>query len=67
MAKVSRLRDKEGKFLESSPYSKKQLAIRLLKQDEKKLREQAEKEGVTPTELARKAIAEWLNQQEKSA
>ena len=53
-------RDERGKFIESSPYGKKNVSTRLLKEDELKLLEQSEKLGLSPAEIARIAIAEWL-------
>ena len=53
-------RNERGRFIESSPYGKKNVSTRLLKQDELKLLEQSEKLGLSPAEIARIAIAEWL-------
>ena len=64
---VNRARNKKGEFTNSSPYSKKHLSVRLLKEDDKTLKDLAVKKNITPTELARIAIAEWLKQQEETA
>lgn len=64
---ASRKRNSNGKFIESSPYGKKNLGIRLLKKDESTLIKMAKEKDITPTELARIAIAEWLKQQEETA
>ncbi len=61
----SRPRDDKGKFIESSPFGKKLIAVRLFKSDQEKFFSQSEKLGISPTELARKAITEWLNEKEQ--
>lgn len=63
---MNRPRNKEGKFVESSPFGKKVISVRLLKPDQDKLLIASEKLGVSPTELARQAISEWLESKEKS-
>ncbi len=64
---VSRVRDSGGKFIKASPYGQKNIGIRLLKEDEAKLLKMAEEKGITPTEMGRIAIAEWLAMREKFA
>ncbi len=59
-----RPRDEKGQFTDSTPYAKRILAVRLFKEDDKKISEKAKKKGMTPTEIARIAIAEWLKQNE---
>ncbi len=58
-------RNKKGKFIECSPYGKKNISTRLPKSDEEKLLKQSEKLGLSPAEIARIAIAEWLAKQER--
>ena len=65
---AGKTRDSNGKFVKSSPYGNKNLGIRLLKKDELTLLEIAKQRDITPTELGRIAITEWLaNTREKSS
>lgn len=57
-------RSQKGTFIESSPFGKKNVSTRLLKEDEAKLIEQSKKFNLTPAEIARLAIAEWLKNHE---
>ena len=59
----TRRRDKEGKFIETSPFGKKIISVRLLKSDQEKFLDQSKNRGLSPTELARVAISEWLESQ----
>lgn len=59
---ADRPRDREGKFLESSDLGDKTLGLRLFKKDQSKFLRIAEEMGLTPTELCREAINEWLKQ-----
>ena len=57
---ADRLRNKEGKFVKSSPLGDKTLGLRLYKKDQEKFLEIAKEFDMSPTELARYAIQEWL-------
>ena len=56
----NRPRNKEGKFVKFSPLGDKTIGLRLYKEDQQKFLEVAEKFDMSPTELARYAIQEWL-------
>ena len=58
--KLKKLRDKTGKFVESSPFGKKVISCRLYKTDQENFLNQSQELGLTPAELARLAIKEWL-------
>ena len=62
---MNRPRNKEGKFVEYSPLGKRVISVRLPKPDENKLLSFSEKMGISPTELARMAISEWLKANEQ--
>ena len=59
----TRPRDKTGKFVESSPFGKNFIAVRLLKEDQDKFLVVSEELGVSPTELVRQVVSEWLKNQ----
>ena len=59
---MNRSRNEEGKFVESSPYGKKVISVRLLKADQDEFLVIAEELGISPTELARRIISEWLTE-----
>ena len=62
---VDRSRNEEGKFIESSPYGKKVISVRLLKDDQDEFLVVSEELGISPTELARQIISEWLRNKAK--
>lgn len=57
-----RARNERGQFANSSRYSEKIISVRLYKDDEVKLLKKSEELGLTPAQIARIAIAEWLEQ-----
>ena len=59
---MDRPRNEQGRFIESSPFGKKVISIRLLKPDEDKFLSVSQSLGVSPTELARQVINEWLEE-----
>ena len=57
---MNRPRNEKGKFAEYSSLGKKLISVRLFKADQDKFLAIAEELGVSPTELARQAINDWL-------
>ena len=57
---MNRPRNEEGKFVESSPFGKKVISVRLFKTDQDIFLTIAEELGISPTELARQVISDWL-------
>ena len=62
---MNRPRNEEGKFVESSPFGKKVISVRLLKDDQDKFLVISGELGISPTELARQIISEWLRNKNK--
>ena len=60
VALENRPRNKEGKFVKFSPLGDKNIGLRLYKEDQEIFLKIAEDFGMSPTELARHAIREWL-------
>ncbi|MGK7938308.1 MAG: hypothetical protein AB4206_21290 [Xenococcaceae cyanobacterium] len=56
----NRPRNKEGKFVKFSPLGDKNIGLRLYKEDQEIFLKIAKEFDMSPTELARYAIREWL-------
>lgn len=57
---MNRPRDQEGKFQKFSNLSDKIIGLRIYQKDEEKFYRIADNLKISPTELARKMIDEWL-------